>query len=247
MPPKCRVSGKKRLKGFTGTPYRLVKARAENSGGQNQQTESEEEQEYAVPSASKRKLTARIGVTSGTSTVLLRPRIGNASNSMLDSQSSEPGSSGVSDSPGNRIINWRVLEEFVKEVRHCHRHPLTISEDSSSRRGLVSSITVSCVCGWFHKFTDPYDSRQLTLNAKAVLGMKLIGKGQKSLGLLCAMMDLLPGLGPRSFSTYVSKLLVSSSDLVRKDQLDSVQELRAFSISGKLFTPPPPPPPPHGS
>ena len=106
------------------------------------------------------------------------------------------------------------------------------------------NITVSCVCGWFHKLTDPYDSRQLTLNAKAVLGMKLIGKGQKSLGLLCAMMDLLPGLGPRSFSTYVSKLLVSSSDLVRKDQLDSVQELRAFSISGKLFTPPPPPPPP---
>ena len=132
----------------------------------------------------------------------------------------------------------------MKEVRHCRRHPLTISEDSSSRRGPVSSITVSCVCGWFHKLTDPYDSRQLTLNAKAVLGMKLIGKGQKSLGLLCAMMDLLPGLGPRSFSTYVSKLLVSSSDLVRKDQLDSVQELRAFSISGKLFTPPPPPPQP---
>ena len=105
MPPKRRVSGKKRPKSFTGTPYRLVKARAENSGGQNQQSESEEEQEYVVPSASKRKLTARIGVTSGTSIVLLRPRIGNASNSMLDSQSSEPGSSGVSDEPGSSGVS----------------------------------------------------------------------------------------------------------------------------------------------
>ena len=62
MPPKRRVSGEKRPKGFTGTPYRLVKARAENSGGQNQQSESEEEQEYVVPSASKRKL---LGLSDG--------------------------------------------------------------------------------------------------------------------------------------------------------------------------------------
>ena len=237
MPPKRRVSGKKRPKVFSGTPYHLVKARAENSG-QKQQSESDEE-EYARPSASKRKLTVNIGVTSGTSTVLLRPRIGNASNSMLDSQSSEPGSSGVSDSPGNHIINWRELEEFVKEVRHCRRQPLTISENSSSRRGLVTSITVSCGCGWFHKLTDPYDSRQLTLNAKAVFGMKLIGKGQKSLSTLCAMMDLLPGVGPSSFSAHVSKLLVSSNELVRTDQLASVHELCGLSGSGKLFVPPP--------
>ncbi len=48
------------------------------------------------------------------------------------------------------------------QIHHCPKYPLTVSENSSGRRGLVSRVTLGCECGWFHHVTDPYNRDHLS-------------------------------------------------------------------------------------
>lgn len=61
---------------------------------------------------------------------------------------------------------------------------------------------------WFHHITDPEDTSQLALNTKSVLAMRLIGKGEVSLHIICAMMDLPQGIVSSSYTRQVKKLLI---------------------------------------
>ncbi len=80
------------------------------------------------------------------------------------------------------IILTSSTTQCTRKVKHCAPGlPLTASEDSSVRRGLVSRITVSCPRGWFQHATDPYNADHLSVNMRAVLAMRMIGRGSSSL------------------------------------------------------------------
>ena len=137
---------------------------------------------------------------------------------------------------GNRIINISSIVSLVSMVSHCPQHPLSISEEPGTVRGLVSRICVKCTCGWFYYLTDSYDSSQLAQNTQSVLAMRLIGKGEMSLHTFCAMMDLPLGVYRKAFDNYV---MTASNDAVRADLLASSEELHAMSAEGTRFVPPP--------
>lgn len=82
------------------------------------------------------------GTTSGISNVFLHPRSsGSTTKSVLDSINSE---SGESEYPDNFIIPFTLMSVFVSLVHHCSLGSLTLSEDTSVRKGLVHRLTVTC-------------------------------------------------------------------------------------------------------
>ncbi len=103
--------------------------------------------EAIPPSVSKQKLSgSSAGFISGRSTTVLRPRGSKSSPELPNS------SSGTvrMDRPksANIICSIGQLSGALQQLHHCHGHPLTVSENSSVRRGLVSRVTFSCQCGW---------------------------------------------------------------------------------------------------
>lgn len=80
---------------------------------------------------------------------------------------------------------------------------LNVKEDLVTRRGLVSKISLCCTnpeCNKETPLTNPYDSEAKSLNARSLLAAREIGRGQTSLMHFCGMMDMLPPLGPSTFS-----------------------------------------------
>ena len=80
-------------------------------------------------------------------------------------------------------------------VLHAHL-PSPVREDLDTRGGLVSKLKICCTntaCNREGVISDPYDTR--SLNARSVLGMWEIGRGQAILEFFCDMMDMLPPLG----------------------------------------------------
>ncbi len=134
-----RKSGKKRCRAFVGTQWQ------QQSPTKWRRTDSE----AIHPSVSKTKLSSSpprsIGFTAGSSSSLLRPS-NTKSWSPLTNNSSEAGSSQAT----NYICSFGQLRDSVVQIHHCPKYPLTVSENSSGRRGLVSRVTLGCECGWFH-------------------------------------------------------------------------------------------------
>lgn len=121
-----------------------------------------------LPSASRRKIepgyNAPEGVTSGTSSVLLRPRPTGSASGV------KPGSSeGDWVLSGMRIIPCDSLVSVLGMLRHCDKKSVSVSE--TCVRGLVTRIMAKCECGWFQYLTESYSSSHLALNTQAVLGM----------------------------------------------------------------------------
>ncbi len=114
---------------------------------------------------------------------------------------------------------------------------MTVSENSSVRRGLVSRATFSYQCGWFHHTTDPHNADHLSVNARAVFASRMIGRGSASLDTLCAIFDFPGGLGGHSYGKYNSALYDASNDAVLADQLACADELRVMHAAGKRFVP----------
>ncbi len=193
--------------------------------------------EAIPPSVSKQKLSgSSAGFISGRSTTVLRPR-GSKSSPELPNSSSE---TVRMDRPksANIICSIGQLSGALEQLHHCHGHPLTISENSSVRRGLVSRVTFSCQCGWFHHTTNPYNVDHLSVNARAVFASRMIGRSSASLDTLCAIFDFPGGLGGHSYGKYNSDLYDASNDAVLADQLACADELRVMHAAGRLFVPP---------
>ena len=234
MPKGGRSYGKKRPRGFGGIQKQFVQ-RVDPAG-----EALSEEESLAPPSASKRKIESPTratpeGFTSGTCPVVLRSRPSG------ESPGSGQGSSERSNwiLRGNRIVPCDSLVSLVSMVRHCPQHPLSISEDRDTVRGLVTRITVKCGCGWTHHLTDSYKSSHLSLNARSVFAMRLIGKGEVSLHTFCAVMDLPAGMKTQSYRKHVRAILDASNDAVRAEHLNCSEELCTLYSDGQLYIPPP--------
>ncbi len=180
------VRGKKRPRVFAGKQFQYM---------QKDPAQSEEDSFARPSSASKRKLssndpTDNVGMTSGTSSMLLRPRKTCSTSSSSGVDGSEADSWKLS---GNRIIACDKLVAFVGMIRHCNKGSLSVSEDN--RRGLLTRITVSCGgCGWSCYLADSYEKSDDSRNTRSVLAMRMIGKGEVSLQTFCVVMDLPSGV-----------------------------------------------------
>ncbi len=167
------------------------------------------EKEATPPSVSKLKLSGdSLGFVSGCSTTVLRPR-GSKPSPELPNSSSETARMDKPNS-ANFIFSIGLSNGTLEKLFHCPGLPLTASEDSSVRRGLVSRITVSCPCGCFQHATDPYNTDHLTVNTRAVLAMRMIGWGSSSLETVCAMFDFPGALSSAACQNYTSIFTVFS-------------------------------------
>ena len=83
-----------------------------------------------------------------------------------------------------------------------------VREDLVTRRGLVSKLRICCTntaCNKEGVISDPYASDTKSLNARSVLGMRKIGRGQASLEYFCSVMDMLPPVGVAAYSAHVER------------------------------------------
>ena len=121
----------------------------------------------------------------------------------------------VGELHGYRLVNCERLFQAVSEIGVCSDcgSSLTLRENLVSRRGLVSKLMICCtstVCNKEVKISDPYTFDAKSLNARSVVAMRTIGRGQSSLESFCGMMDMLPPVTPASFSEH-NKVLAEFS------------------------------------
>ena len=107
--------------------------------------------------------------TSGVSRVLLRPRPTEDGGGEASSSVTETGNLELS---GNRLISCSSIVSLASQLKcpKC-RSSLSVTEDFSSRRGLITRIKVQCStdCGWFHYLSDSYDT---SMNTQSVLAAR---------------------------------------------------------------------------
>ena len=107
------------------------------------------------------------------------------------------------------LIRMGSLQRAVSAFS-CSSSPLTVTEDSNSRRGLVSKLSISCsVCGKSSTITDSYSKKDLEVNSKYVLAMR-VGKGRGALETFSGLMGMLPPISQPAYSSRNKKLLVVS-------------------------------------
>ena len=100
------------------------------------------------------------------------------------------------DPSGNRIIRYENLVSMLGAggLRHCTGGTTSISEGQtkSSRKGLVTTITIRCDCdkGWFHCISDPSEPKDNSINIQSMVSMRTVGKGLSSLNTFCGFMNL---------------------------------------------------------
>ena len=110
---------------------------------------------------------------------------------------------------GYRLIDCQALSSTLTQIAKCSQcgSSLTLTEELSCRRGLVSRLSIQCRntgCGATVHVTDTYSSNAKCLNRSSVLGMRMIGRGRSGLETFCAMMVMLPPVTPASYSEHCS-------------------------------------------
>ncbi len=73
--------------------------------------------------------------------------------------------------------------------------------------------------------TDPYNRDHLSVNSRAVLSMRLIGRGQTCQNTFCVGMDLPGGLSHSSYAEYNADLFEASKVELRSHQLSCADRL----------------------
>ena len=206
-----------------------------------------EAEEITVRSASSKKLLGpyieptQEGFTSGDSSMLLRRRKQPGGSGCGDPTSGGPSEEDSWVMKGHRWFDCENVLAFIDRMKcpDCSS-PMSVTEDSSCRRGHVTRMPVTCTkCDFVHYLADSYDSRQTGLNTQSVLAARMIGKGQKSLETFCAVMDLPPPVQTPGYTKCSKVILEASSDAVQAEFLASADQLRAMSVAGTLFVPSP--------
>ncbi len=98
---------------------------------------------------------------------------------------------------GYRLVDCGRFSQAVGEIGVCSvcASPLTVREDLTGRRGLLSKLSICCTntdCGKKAKVSDPYSQEAKSVNARSVLAMREIGRGRAYLQTFCGVMDMLP-------------------------------------------------------
>ena len=177
--------------------------------------------------------------TSRSSRVLLRPRPTKDGGGEASSSVTETGNLELS---GNRLLYCSSIVSFVSQLKcpSC-RSSLSVTEDFSSQKGLVSRIKVQCStdCGWFHYLSDSYDKCKTIVNTQLVLAARTVGMSQMLLTTFCGMMDMPPPICAKVYANCNELVLAASNKEVMKEQLAASAELHAMAAAGTLFVPPP--------
>ena len=113
---------------------------------------------------------------------------------------------------GYRFINTETLAETLRRAGKCATcgSTLTLSEDTSVRRGLVSQMSIQCenpAGSMISYLSNPYSEEARVVNTLSVLGMRMVGSG---LGIFCAFMNTLPPVSPPCYSEHNQRILKAS-------------------------------------
>ena len=212
---------KRRPKVFYGTQRHKLRPASSSSNSSNvvMQAEALREMPIAVETASGKKL-----VVSPTCPSSIEPSGGLQSASIPCTSSGETGElcEYVGRLKGYRLVGCEKLSQVVSEVGACSAcgAPLALREDLVTRRGLVSKLVIGCtssVCDKEAEITNPYSSDAKSLNARSVIAMRAIGRGQASLESFCGFMDMLPPMGPSSYSEHNQTLAMLSMEVASEN------------------------------
>lgn len=124
---------------------------------------------------------------------------------------SQPGPSSMPQPEPDNTGDYHLIKmsSLMKAVSafSCCGSPLSVSENRSSRRGLVVKIAICCsVCGKKSVLTDPYSDEDLEVNQRSVLAARAIGKGRQGLATFTGMMGMLPPVASQHYTVYNDKI-----------------------------------------
>ena len=112
------------------------------------------------------------------------------------------------------IMNTMALHRIAK-IFQCCGSELEVRKDFSCRRGLVAKISLSCShCKKEVVVIDPYRKEDVSLNSRATLDMRAIGKGRSALQTFSGVMGMLPPLCAQAYIPHNKKILEASRELV---------------------------------
>ena len=138
---------------------------------------------------------------------------------------------------GNRIVGCKGLVRAVSALAVCNgcRAALTVTESLSTRRGLVSRMSLCCSnpeCSREALITDPYSKECTDLNTRSVQGMRAIGRGRAGLETFCGMMELLPPVSASNYLVHNSKIATASVEAASENmRAASVHLHHLFSVA----------------
>ena len=90
---------------------------------------------------------------------------------------------------------------------------LILREVLATRKELVSKLVIYCTntaCSNESTFSDSYSAESKSLNARSILGMREIGRGQASLEYFCGLMDMLPPVKTPSYRFHIRRTVEES-------------------------------------
>ena len=111
-------------------------------------------------------------------------------------------------------MNTEALHLIAKTFQCCGSE-LEVRKDFSCRRGWVAKISLSCShCKKEVVVTDPYKKEDVSVNSRATLAMRAIGKGRSSLQTFSGVMGMLPPVCAQAYISHNKKILEASRELV---------------------------------
>ena len=116
---------------------------------------------------------------------------------------------------GYRFFNTETLAETLRHVGKCATcgSTLTLREDTSMRRGLVSRMSIQCenpARNMISYLNNPYSEEARVVNTLSVLGMRMVGRGRSGLETFCAFMNTLSPVSPPCYSEHNQRILEAS-------------------------------------
>ena len=138
---------------------------------------------------------------------------------------------------GNHIVECKGLVRAVSALAVCNgcRAALTVTESLSTRRGLVSRMSLCCSnpeCSREALITDPYSKECTDLDTRSVQGMRAIGRGRAGLETFCGMMELLPPVSASNYLVHNSKIATASVEAASENmRAASVHLHHLFSVA----------------
>ena len=112
------------------------------------------------------------------------------------------------------IMNTEALHLIAKTFQCCGSE-LEVRKDFSCRRGWVAKISLSCShCKKEVVVTDPYRKEDVSVNSRATLAMRAIGKGRSALQTFSGVMGMLPPVCAQAYISHNKKILEASRELV---------------------------------
>ena len=112
------------------------------------------------------------------------------------------------------IMNTQALHLIAKTFQCCGSE-LEVKKDFSCRRGWVAKISLSCShCKKEVVVTDPYRKEDVSVNSRATLAMRAIGKGRSALQTFSGVMGMLLPVCAQAYISHNKNILEASRELL---------------------------------